>query len=204
MPPRTPLGIIDGNRRPGGELTPYQRGKIEGACSAGSSFPDAASLVKCDPRTARSTLLLAPERLDGHIKPRTGRPKLYDVRFERRVLRLARWNAKMTYEDMKMQLDTYLSRDTLRRILQEHGLFSWLAKKRPYLTEAAVKKRIKWCLEHADWTFEEWATIIWSDECSVERGAGARRNWVWRTPGQKWDKEMVDTYKKGNDISVIV
>jgi transposase len=55
-----------------------------------------------------------------------------------------------------------------------------------------------------DWSFEEWATIIWSDECSVERGAGARRTWVWRTPSQKWDKEMIDTYKKGKDISVMV
>jgi transposase len=51
---------------------------------------------------------------------------------------------------------------------------------------------------------EEWIIIIWSDECSVERGAGARRSWVFRIPGQKWDKEMVDTFTKGKDISVMV
>ena len=38
----------------------------------------------------------------------------------------------------------------------------------------------------------------------MERGAGARRTWVWRTPGQKWDKEMVNTYKKDKDISVMI
>jgi hypothetical protein len=74
MPPRTPLGIIDGNRRQGGELIPYQRGKIEGARNAGSTFAFAADQVKCAPSTARSTLLLAPERLDGHTRKRTGRP----------------------------------------------------------------------------------------------------------------------------------
>ena len=38
----------------------------------------------------------------------------------------------------------------------------------------------------------------------MERGAGAYRIWVWRIPNQKWDKEIVDTYKKDKDISVIV
>jgi hypothetical protein len=76
MPPRTPLGVIDGNRQPGAELTPYQRGKIEGSCEAGSTFAFAADLVKCDPRTARSTVLLAPERPDGRTKDRPGRPRL--------------------------------------------------------------------------------------------------------------------------------
>jgi transposase len=45
---------------------------------------------------------------------------------------------------------------------------------------------------------------MWSDECSVERGSGAGRQWVFRTPVQKWDKEMIQTYKKGKDILVMV
>lgn len=42
--------------------------------------------------------------------------------------------------------------------------------------------------------------VIWSDECSVERGSGKRRLWVFRTPEQKWDKEMIDPQKKGKNI----
>ena len=68
MPPRTPLGIIDGNRRQGGELTPYQRGKIEGACNADSSFTSAGRQVKCHRNIVRTTVLLASERLDGYTK----------------------------------------------------------------------------------------------------------------------------------------
>ena len=73
MPPRTPLGIIDGNRQQGGKLTSYQRGKIEGACNTGSSFASAGRQVKCHRNTARSTVLLASERLDGYTKKRIGR-----------------------------------------------------------------------------------------------------------------------------------
>ena len=76
MPPRTPLGIIDGNRRQGGELTPYQRGKIEGACNVGSSFASAGRQVKCHRNTARTTVLLASERLDGHTKKHTDKPNI--------------------------------------------------------------------------------------------------------------------------------
>ena len=73
MPPRTPLGIINGNRRQGGELTPHQRGKIEDARNAGSTFAFAAEQIKYHPETARITLLLTPKRLDGHTKKRTNK-----------------------------------------------------------------------------------------------------------------------------------
>jgi transposase len=55
-----------------------------------------------------------------------------------------------------------------------------------------------------DWTTLEWEGIIFSDECSLERGAGKQPSWVFRTPKQKWDKEMIDTYTKGKDISVMI
>jgi hypothetical protein len=40
MPPRTPLGIINANRRPYRELTLYQRGIIIGLHSQGALFRD--------------------------------------------------------------------------------------------------------------------------------------------------------------------
>jgi transposase len=45
---------------------------------------------------------------------------------------------------------------------------------------------------------------MWSDECSAEWGKGKSGEWVFCTPTQKWQKEMVTTYKKGKDISVMV
>jgi hypothetical protein len=45
---------------------------------------------------------------------------------------------------------------------------------------------------------------MWSNECSVERGKGKICEWVFRTPPQKWQKEMIQTYKKGKDILVMV
>lgn len=33
-----------------------------------------------------------------------------------------------------------------------------------------------------DWTRDEWKIIMWSDECSVERGKRKCGVWVFRTP----------------------
>lgn len=92
-------------------------------------------------KPVRDTVKLENERYDYHTKPRSGRPKKWDDKFERRVLRIARINPKMTYKDIKVILDIHLSYDTLSRILKNNGLTNQLTKCRPYLTVAAVMKR---------------------------------------------------------------
>ena len=77
-------------------------------------------------------------------------------------------------------------------------------KKRPILNEELAKERLTWAIAHKDWDWEEWKTIIWSDECSVERGSGVRREWVFRTPEQKWYRHFVQPYKKGKDIKIMI
>ena len=89
-------------------------------------------------------------------------------------------------------------------MLKTYGIKNWIAKKRPFLTEEHAKIRLAWAKARVDWTKEEWSKYIWSDECSAERGKGKRREWVFRTPVQKWKKEMIQTYTKGKDISIMV
>jgi DDE superfamily endonuclease len=89
-------------------------------------------------------------------------------------------------------------------MLKEEGITNWLAKRRPLLTPEVVKKRLQFCKKYEHWSYEEWSKIIFSDECSLDRGVGARRTWVFRTPHEKWNQEMIMPYKKGKDISVII
>jgi hypothetical protein len=51
---------------------------------------------------------------------------------------------------------------------------------------------------------EEWGLVVWSDECSVERGRGKRAEWVFRNPDQKWDRDMVQTYGTNKNMKVMV
>ena len=45
---------------------------------------------------------------------------------------------------------------------------------------------------------------MWSDECLVERGSGKQNTWVFGLHTDKWKPNMVDTYKTGKDIKVMV
>ena len=45
--------------------------------------------------------------------------------------------------------------------------------------------------------------VCWSDECSCERGRGKRSEWVFRTPAQKWHREMVQTYGTNKNMKVL-
>ena len=90
------------------------------------------------------------------------------------------------------------------RVLKEAGITNWLAKKRPLLRLQDVAARWAWAKKYKDWTYSDWAKIIWSDECSVERGSGYRREWVFRTPSQKWNKVTIQAVPKGKDVKVMV
>jgi Transposase len=139
---RTILGTIDGNRGVGNKLTPNQRGKIEGAVAVGENFTQAVQVVDCTRQAARKTVLLALKRHDRYFKPRSGRSKEWDARFERRVVRTVRMHPKTIYAQLRDQLYTYLSYDTLARILKDYHISAWLSKKRPFLSSAVVKRRL--------------------------------------------------------------
>jgi len=201
---RTPLGPRSGNARRGPELTPYARGRIVGAARAGISPAQIARDENRSYSTITSTLELDLQRDEGESKPRSGRPKLYTDRDERKILRQVRLYPKCTYEDVRRACVVTLCDTTLKTILKKHGISNWRAKQRPELTEEVAAKRLAWCLVRKNWGVDEWVKYMWSDECSAERGSGKKRTWVFRTPPQKWNKEMIDTYKKGKDISVMV
>ena len=87
---------------------------------------------------------------------------------------------------------------TLKRRLHQFGMRKWKKLKRPALTDVRAAKRLAWAIEHKDWTVDQWKNVIWSDECSVERGSGRRVEYVFRVPEDKWALENVQpTFRSG-------
>jgi hypothetical protein len=202
--PRTPLGTIDGNRRRSFELSEALHLRIAGAAENGVSPADISRNYKIPYDTVYYTIQRDLMRQNGKSLPRSGMPKKYGRRLKRKILRFIRKVPKATYEKIRQECDTKLSDSTLSRIIKNSGFKNWLCKRRPFLTIHAVYTRYRWCRERKEWVEEQWSDIIFSDECSLERGAGAQREWAFRTPAQKWDKEMITTYKKSKDISVMI
>ena len=154
--------------------------------------------------STRYILLTSSSHNHNTSTKRTGRPKSLSIRDERHILRIVRRTPKITYKNLIEKAGLDCSHDTIYRLLKEEGITNWLAKKRPLLTPEHAALRYEWALRHQNWDWDDWAKVIWSDECSVERGTGKRREWSFRTPAQKYDKDMVQPYKKGHDVSIMV
>ena len=110
----------------------------------------------------------------------------------------------MTYTQLKAEAGIDFSKCTLHRRLDVYNITKWRAAKRPLLTQEHADVRLKWAKDHIVWDLDKWKYIIWSDECSVVRGSGKDHEWVFRTPSQKWDKEMIEQTPKGKGVSVMV
>jgi transposase len=159
MPPqRLPLGPISGNRLLG----------------QGARPSTIAEELDLEYSTVYRTIQLDLERHEGKSLPRTPRKKSYTDADVRVLLRHVRLYSKDTYREVMIACGLTCKKTTVRKILKEHGITNWKAKRRPFLTEKNAAKRLAWCVERRHWLAEDWALVVWSDECSVERGRGKR------------------------------
>ncbi|EKG09167.1 transposase-like protein [Macrophomina phaseolina MS6] len=185
MPPqRTPLKELFGPHAPNQPYSPHQRGILL-ACAALGQKPAWFRKELGVPKSSlQSTQQLALLRNDGRSQLRSGRPKLLSYGDKRHILRIVRKEPKITYKEVREQTGVVCHDRTITRLLDT----------KPKLPDDTPDLPPKECRRN----------IIWSDECSAERGAGKKREWCFRTPGQKWERPMIQTYAKGKDVSVMV
>src|SRR3954463_1848299 len=167
----TPSDLPDSteSRVPGAELSNDTKQRIVGRFAAGQSQAQIAIEESLLPRTVSQTIRKTITRGTTQNNPRSGRPRLYDARTARLIVRIARKHPKWTYKQLQQETGLDLSRDTLRTILRDSGIINWRCKKRPHLTEVHVQLRLRWALANRN---TDWSRWLFSDECSVEKGAG--------------------------------
>jgi len=90
-----------------------------------------------------------------------------------------------------------ISDRSVHRALRRRGYKPLKPTKKPGLTEANKVARLKWCLEHQDWTLEDWKNVIWSDETSVTWGGQRGRIRVWRTSSEAYNCHYIRRRWKG-------
>lgn len=99
--------------------------------------------------------------------PRCGRPRLTTARQDRILIRHSLANRKDTIPILKTswnQSGVDASDSTIRRRLLEAGLSARVAKKKPLLTDVHRQKRLDFARAHADWTWVDLSSVLWTDE----------------------------------------
>jgi hypothetical protein len=77
-----------------------------------------------------------------------------------------------------------VSTRTIRRVLNDHKLLKccWQTRK-SFNNQRNRQKRIQWAKDHLNWTKEQWASVLWSDESPfVYRYNKRQRVWCLDDP----------------------
>jgi DDE superfamily endonuclease/Transposase len=163
-----------------------------------------ASLVKCARKAVRNALSnYTFETFQGRNARREYQRKTTE-REDRYIERALKQNTSIPLRDITNILPVKISETTLRRRRSEVGLGSYIAAEQPGLRPENVAQRLKWALEHKDWTEEDWKRVIWSDESTIWIGVNPRRQWVIRPPGERLNRKYVRKTFKSAQVKVMV
>jgi ketohexokinase/beta-glucosidase len=84
----------------------------------------------------------------------------------------------------------------IRHCLELRGYKRRVALSKPPLTEKHKEDRLRWAIEHANWSFEQWCAILWSDETWVSGGRHTK-TYVTRKKGEAYNETcLVDKVQK--------
>ncbi|GBO12845.1 Transposable element Tcb2 transposase [Araneus ventricosus] len=140
-------------------------------------------------------------------KPGQGRPRATTVTEDRYLSIIARRNRGATASQLSRDLyaatGTRVSRVTVSKRLHETGLFARRPAVCVPLTSTNRGARLAWCREHRDWSMDQWATVLFTDESRFSLNTDSRRTFIWREPGTRYlpsNVREIDHYGGGGII----
>ncbi|GFW75150.1 transposable element Tcb1 transposase [Trichonephila clavipes] len=93
---------------------------------------------------------------------------------------------------------------TVARRLRGGGLYA----RRPVvcvpLTRQHRTARLQWCREHHNWTEQDWACVLFSDESRFSLSSDCRRQLIWRESGTAYRPENIQEKDRYPACSIMV
>ncbi|GFX20249.1 transposable element Tcb2 transposase, partial [Trichonephila clavipes] len=97
-----------------------------------------------------------------------------------------------------------ISRKTVARRLRGGRLYA----RRPVvcvpLTRQHRTARLQWCREHHNWTEQDWACVLFSDESRFSLSSDCRRQLIWRESGAAYLPENIQEKDRYPTYSIMV
>ncbi|KFM59137.1 Transposable element Tcb1 transposase, partial [Stegodyphus mimosarum] len=147
---------------------------------------------------------------DGNVSRRysTGRPRVTTPNEDRYLAVTAKRNRRSTASDLSRQLSsatgTTISRQTLYRRLMQIGLYARRPVRCVPLTSTHCRLRLAGSREHALWTPQQWACVMFSDESTFSLQSDSRRTFIWRTPDTRYHQENIIERHRYGSAGVLV
>ncbi|GFU67318.1 uncharacterized protein TNCV_3556441 [Trichonephila clavipes] len=94
------------------------------------------------------------------------------------------------------------------KLLPDVGGEGGLYARRPVvcvpLTRQHRTARLQWCREHHNWTEQDWACVLFSDESRFSLSSDCRRQLIWRESGTAYRPENIQEKDRYPTCSIMV
>jgi len=103
-------------------------------------------------------------------QPGKGRKRCTTVKTDRRIVRMALKNRRITSGDINETLQSTgvnITSRTVRNRLIAGGLRARIPRRKPYLNAKQRAARVQWAKQHVLWEKEDWEKVLFSDEVRV-------------------------------------
>ncbi|GFX56380.1 transposable element Tcb1 transposase [Trichonephila clavipes] len=97
-----------------------------------------------------------------------------------------------------------ISRKTVARRLRGGGLYARTPVVCVPLTRQHRTARLQWCREHHNWTEQDWAYVLFSDESRFSPSSDCRRQLIWRESGTAYHPENIQEKDRYPTCSIMV
>lgn len=123
----------------------------------------------------------------------SGRPRKTTPGQTRLIVRQAKKDPFMTAVEVRQyaqdNLGLTMTDRTARNILIRAGLRGRVPAKKPWISKKNRAARMKFANDHKDWTVQQWARILWSDESKNNLFGSDGIRFVRRPAGKRFDKK---------------
>jgi transposase len=188
LPPRRLLSLPStrNQRSQFSRLEPIQRMACAVLTQIGIPPKAAAPLIGTTIKSVRKWNEAFDDNGDVEDDYREGRPqKLHIVTQDAIIAAAVDAPKSSTPRQLKHLFNLSCSAKTVRRCLDDAGLFGRIAKKLPLLTDAAIHKRTSFA---EGYSRMDWTKVLWSDEMSIRLGPQGQ-TWVQRPIGEAFTRE---------------
>ncbi|GFY06667.1 transposable element Tcb2 transposase [Trichonephila clavipes] len=184
------------------------RGRIIGKIEEGRKITDVArefdiahSVVSRLWKSLKTTGMCSRRHGGGRVRSTTPAEDRY-------IVLSAKRNRRTTAQQVANQFlaasGKQISRKTVARRLRGRGLYA----RRPVvcvpLTRQHRTARLQWCREHHNWTEQDWACVLFSDESRFSLSSDCRRQLIWRESGTAYRPKNIQEKDRYPTCSIMV